>query len=383
MTNGRRILIFDSHPVQYKAPVYQELQRLRPGRFKVIYFTDCSVRGHIDPQFGAPVAWDVPLMEGYDNKVLNNERGTPLTARRSLHGKGVFRLLKKEAPDAVLLSQFHYEADWVTFFSCLWLGIPIWIRHETQDDAFARPRWKAWLRGIGYSLVYLKIDQAFYIGALNREHLLRHGMKPARLHFSPYCVASPFETMTLEQKRTRRAALRRELGVKEDETLVMFSGKLIGKKNPELLLEAFSPLESRFKLLYVGTGDLEGRLKKRAETFGSRVGFAGFVNQSSLPSYYLAADILVLPSKRMGETWGLVVNEALHAGCAVVVTDAVGCHREFGGWERVRVIKDGDAAGCAFALAELARHERSFDWCAGLMQSHNVKAAAAGIASMI
>ena len=48
----------------------------------------------------------------------------------------------------------------------------------------------------------------------------------------------------------------------------------------------------------------------------------GFVNQSELPSYYHAADILVLPSET--ETWGLVVNESMACGTLPVVSDRVG-----------------------------------------------------------
>ncbi len=59
------ILIFDSHPVQYKAPVYQCLQKMRPDAFRVIYASDCSVRGHQDREFGTRVSWDVPLLAGY------------------------------------------------------------------------------------------------------------------------------------------------------------------------------------------------------------------------------------------------------------------------------------------------------------------------------
>ncbi len=51
---------------------------------------------------------------------------------------------------------------------------------------------------------------------------------------------------------------------------------------------------------------------------------AGFVNQQELPSWYAAADTLVLPSDSR-ETWGLVVNEAMAAGLPVVVSDAAGC----------------------------------------------------------
>ena len=51
---------------------------------------------------------------------------------------------------------------------------------------------------------------------------------------------------------------------------------------------------------------------------------AGFQNQTQLSRFYHAADVFVLPS-RVGETWGLVVNEALHHGLPCVVSDRVGC----------------------------------------------------------
>jgi glycosyltransferase involved in cell wall biosynthesis len=53
------------------------------------------------------------------------------------------------------------------------------------------------------------------------------------------------------------------------------------------------------------------------------VHFLGFRNQSELPPLYELADILVVPST--SENWGLVVNEAMNAACAVVASDQVGC----------------------------------------------------------
>jgi len=53
-----------------------------------------------------------------------------------------------------------------------------------------------------------------------------------------------------------------------------------------------------------------------------RVLFAGFRNQRELPAFYDAADLFVLPSRQ--EPWGLVVNEAMNAGRAIVVSDKVG-----------------------------------------------------------
>ena len=376
------VLIFDSHPVQYKAPVYQELEKLRPGQFKVVYATDCSVRGHRDRDFGHTVAWDTPLLQGYNHIILNNERGTPLRSFRSLTGRGIFRLFQREKPTAVLISQFLYESDLVAYLSCVLLGIPIWIRHETQDEAFVRPVWKNTLRQIYYRTIYRKVSHAFYIGQLNREHLLRHGISPNQMSFAPYCVPAPVDSL---DKQQAREALRALLSVQAGETLLLFSGKLIEKKNPRLILQAMHLLDAselkHFKLVFVGSGALEEQLREMSKGFFDRVIFAGFINQSEMPCYYLASDILILPSRHAGETWGLVVNEALQMGCGVVMTDAVGCHREFGGLERARVIREGDAGECANAIHELSMFKRSFDWCADYMTRYSVESTAEAIAS--
>jgi len=375
--------IFDSHPVQYKAPIYQRLQQLKPDSFQVIYATDSSVRGHHDQDFGRVVAWNTPLLQGYPYRVLHNERGIPLQGFRSLTGRGIYSLLRRERPAAVLISQFLYEFDFVTYVTCLLLGIPVWIRHETQDEAFRRPAWKRILRSLFYRFAHAGISHAFAIGQLNREHLLRHGLPPRRISSAPYC--SPVEVLEdTPAKQQRRDALRKCLEISPNEIVVLFSGKWIEKKNPLLLLDAFSLLspdeQSRFKLIFLGSGELEKSLQAKAAPFPGRIHFAGFINQSEIAPFYLAADILVLPSRRAGETWGLVVNEALQAGCAVIVTDAVGCHREFGDWERVRVIGDNDSRACAQAMRELATFPRSFDWCAQSIKNYSVESAAIAIA---
>jgi glycosyltransferase involved in cell wall biosynthesis len=83
-------------------------------------------------------------------------------------------------------------------------------------------------------------------------------------------------------------------------------------------------------LLFVGDGHLEKSLKdllkQKDKSVQKRVYFMGFQNQSVMPSIYQSADIFVLPSKGPGETWGLTVNEAMAAGCAVLVSDRCGCY---------------------------------------------------------
>lgn len=381
------ILILESHPVQYRAPVYRELQRRAPNKFLVVYASDCSVRGHRDRGFGVQVKWDEPLLEGYPFIILNNERGIPLSSRRSLHGRGLYDVLNKYRPDAVYFTGFAYEFEWVGLCWCRILGIPVWIRMETQDQAYARSPMKGVVRRLVYCLLYAGLDRAFYIGELNKRHLLAHGWRRDQLIHMPYCVVDRWVSLNRETAERRGREWRERTGLPADAYVVGFFGKLIHKKNPALLLAACEhlppELKARTRVVLVGSGEEEAALKAQAEQMAVPVHFAGFVNQGNLADYYLGMDVMVLPSRRAGETWGLVVNEALLAGCGVAVSDAVGSHAEFGNWERVRVFPTEDASGCSRALVELAGYPRDFEWCRQAMADYSIERAAGVLAEAI
>jgi glycosyltransferase involved in cell wall biosynthesis len=75
----------------------------------------------------------------------------------------------------------------------------------------------------------------------------------------------------------------------------------------------------------------------------SSVRFCGFRNQSELPAFFNIATVFVLPS--LNEPWGLIVNEVMNAGKAVIVSDDVGCQPD--------LISDG-VEGCVFPAGNIA-----------------------------
>jgi glycosyltransferase involved in cell wall biosynthesis len=232
---------------------------------------------------------------------------------------------------------------------------------------------------------------AFAFGELNREHLLRHGFTDERIAMARFSVPNSYNSVSAEQKLQRRICLRDKLGIGPEKLVVAFFGKFTVKKNPELIfhaLESLSPeIRSRVHLLYVGAGDLVRSLQNLAqdafERFGTHTVFAGFVNQSALPDYYLASDIVVLPSRPMGEAWGLVINEGLQAGCSAIMTDAVGCHVEFGRLERCRVIPVEDSNAMAAAISDLSGFQRSFDWAGQKLEDYSTESAAFEMAKVL
>ena len=382
------MVIFESHPVQYHAPVYRKLQRLcqekGAGEVHVVYGTDISLKGHYDKGFGETFAWDEPLLQGYRSTTLNNENGVPLNGFKSLTGKGVFSLLRLERPDAILLTGLAYRFDWTAYFSAMFLRIPLWIRAETQDEAFQRRWFKGLLRSWFYRLAYASIKKALVIGRLNAQHYAAHGLKSNTHVRSPYCVVNRFEDLTKHDALAWRERVRMEAGFSDGTLVLLFCGKLQPKKHPEALLEALAAMppqeHARFGVMYVGSGELEGELRRRArELSGLNVFFAGFKNQTELAPYYLGSDILVLPSRQMGETWGLVVNEALSARRRVIVSRFAGCSADFVEAPGVTVF-DGSVKGLAEALQNIPRVPPA-EALNAFMQRYSVRAAAEGIAS--
>jgi glycosyltransferase involved in cell wall biosynthesis len=109
--------------------------------------------------------------------------------------------------------------------------------------------------------------------------------------------------------------------------VLVFAAKFIDKKHPLELLHSFARFVAgggRAHLLMVGSGELHPACQAFATEHKLPVTFTGFLNQSHIADAYLAADCLVLPSDA-GETWGLVVNEAMACGRPAIVSSLVGC----------------------------------------------------------
>src|SRR5205814_1609538 len=111
-----------------------------------------------------------------------------------------------------------------------------------------------------------------------------------------------------------------------DRFVLLFSGKLNPTKNTQVVLKALAQLPERDRVTFIVLGDGPDRAwieREGKKLLGDSFLLAGFKNQSELAPYFKAADVFVLPS--LYETWGLVVNEAMHFGLPVIVSDAVGC----------------------------------------------------------
>ncbi len=140
---------------------------------------------------------------------------------------------------------------------------------------------------------------------------------------------------------------------------LVFVGQLQPWKGVRELVSAFAGLERpSLHLSLVGNGPLEQELRDLARR-DPRILFVGHVPQEGLPDILRRARCLVLPSTTTAahrEAWGLVVNEAMHAGLPVVASDAVGAaaHGLVADGQTGLVVPEGDVGALRLALARIA-----------------------------
>ena len=354
-----RLAIVITHPIQYYVPIFRLLSQ--NCELKVFYTWGLGgIKAKHDPGFGKTIAWDLPMLEGYNYELLENIAVSP----GSHHGKGIVNpdiisKIERFSPNAILVYGYIYQSHFKVM-SHFKGKIPIWFRGDStlldKQSGLKEIAKKLYLKW-----VYNQVDKAFYVGTNNKSYFKRYGLKDKQLIFAPHAIDNQ---RFAEDRRLEATQLRETLDIREHDILILFAGKLEPKKNPALLLEAFMRLctkknETDFSttvemtaekemarkggihLLFVGNGILEEQLKKKAERYFDRLSmtntnvlndevvnpiqFMDFQNQTQMPVVYQACDIFCLPRQGPGETWGLAINEAMAAGKAIVASDKVGC----------------------------------------------------------
>ena len=100
-------------------------------------------------------------------------------------------------------------------------------------------------------------------------------------------------------------------------------GRLVAQKNVKVILRAFARLDQKHNLLViVGDGPEFPHLILLAKQLNLQVRFTGRLEGDALYAWYNAADVFVLASRQ--EPFGAVTNEALLAGCYVLVSQKAG-----------------------------------------------------------
>jgi glycosyltransferase involved in cell wall biosynthesis len=375
------LAIVETHPIQYHAPVWSTAAA-RGVPLHVIYGSSFSVQGHRDPDFRSIVQWNNSLLEGYPYQFLPGSVAGPATDYNSVSTNGLADALRQLSPDALLCCGYTHPLDRRVLIEGWRLRLPILLRTEANDSACERTWIQNFRRDLVLRNVYRTISAFLSIGHEATNHYQRLGVPKHKIFNSPYAVSTLPFAMGEPDRHRLRSLTRRELGIESDAKVVLFSGKLSFRKGVDLLLQAIAELPDKLRpvLLLLGDGELREQLEH--STLPVRRIMVGFHPQDRLSPYFHAADMLALPS-RHSETWGLVVNEALHHGLPAVVSDAVGSRHDLIHNGRTgEVCCRNDLASLTAALQRCLNYAgtiKTRSECRAAVANYSIEAAAIGL----
>ncbi|MEM9137135.1 MAG: glycosyltransferase family 4 protein [Cyanobacteria bacterium P01_F01_bin.42] len=344
-----KLAIITSHPVQYYAPWFRYLAQECQQELKVFYLWDFGVTTQQDKDFKTTLTWDIPLLDGYEHEFIENVSRNPGTSTFfGLNNPRLIQHLRDYNPDAVLMMLYNYAHLYPFIFR--WKRCPILFRGDSHR-LIPQTGWKATAKRQFIRQVFRQFAGVLYVGQANYRYFQDHGVPAQKLFFTPHSVDNQRFARSVDLAHIQAQDWKRELGIPPTNRVILFAGKFIDKKRPQDLIQAFQQARlDGVSLLLVGAGILEDRLKELAADTPSIV-FAPFQNQSLMPRTLAIADLLVLPSYGAGETWGLIVNEAMNLGKPVVVSDHVGCAEDLvANGKNGYIFPAGDVSALAQAL---------------------------------
>lgn len=308
-TRRPRLAILSTHVIQYQAPLFRRIAEEGSLELTVLYASREGADVYLDKDMATSLQWDVNLLDGYDYKFVSKPRLVAEIASRKY--------------DAVLfMLGWGPRVAHLALAACVLFRVPFMFY---GDSSFPRPETtlRERLRA-GVMRMLFGLASAFMVsGKLNADYYAHYGADRRRFFLLPW--AADNDRFTSACEGADRNAIRDRYGIARDRVVLLFSAKLVARKDPMALLRAFASLRHRDRASLVFMGD--GVLRPELEAFVREhavphVHFIGFVNQREIPLCYAMADVFVLPS--LFEPRGAVLNEAMACSLPVIVSDRCG-----------------------------------------------------------
>ena len=196
------------------------------------------------------------------------------------------------------------------------LRIPLVVSYHTNLPAYLRYYKLGFIEKLTWSLMRVRHRRAnlnLCTSAAMMEDLEGHGIDHLGLWERAVDADGFHPGMANPEMRSRLSA------GKPESPLLLYVGRLSAEKDVARLKELFSVVPD-MRLAIVGDGPLRSDLERQFK--GTPTVFTGYMKGDELASAYASADLFVLPSRT--ETLGLVLLEAMAAGCPVVACRAGG-----------------------------------------------------------
>jgi glycosyltransferase involved in cell wall biosynthesis len=211
---------------------------------------------------------------------------------------------------------------------CRRKGVPCFLSGDSNILGDRATGVRKWVKRQVLPRVIRQCTGVMAAGSRGEAYFAKYGAAPRDIFLFPY---EPDYGLIQDVSRHVIETLGRRFDLKPERRRILFAGRMINEKRPDLALDAFVRIAEQrpdWDLILMGDGVLRGRLEGSVpDRVTSRVTWTGFIaRQEEVSALYRLCDVLVLPSEY--EPWAVVVNEAAAAGLAIVCSNVVGAAAE-------------------------------------------------------
>ena len=258
----RRIAFVVSHPIQYLVPLYQKLAGRDDVEVKVFFTWHAGERAVDDPGFGRPIAWDIPLTDGYDFELVPNVAPEPGTHKfLGLRNPMLLDRVMSWQPDVVHINGWAGLSHLQLLHALKRRGVRTLFFGDSHllDGRDSGPRW--WIKSAVLRRVYSWPTACLFVGSANRAYFETFGVAPERLYPCPHSIDVGRFSDHATQLEEEAARWRSELGISRAQKILLFAGKFDSNKRPTELMRTVAKLRDReLVLVLVGAGELQAEI---------------------------------------------------------------------------------------------------------------------------
>lgn len=333
-----RILIVNNIPAPYFNPLFARLDQERDWSLRVCYTSSWNRDAGWVEQPVAETAYQTIILDRR-HPLLTRCLGSSIAA-----GASLLLEFRKEQPDYVISYGYTLVPQFIAIVWSAMTRTKFAVVGDSNIYSDLSSGWRRRIKRLWLGRVIRWASALIAIGTSNRRFWERYGAGTEQLFEARYAVDNGHFAHAVETQTAATQQLRARLGL-SGEPVFLFVGRLVSRKNVDLIVRAVKELPNeKLALLIVGDGEQREALEELAAS-DKRIVFLGTLQADELALCYAIAEVLVLPARN--EPWGLVVNEAMAGGLAIIAHEHCGAAVDL-------VASDNGVTLSSFEVKELA-----------------------------
>lgn len=324
MMRNKKVLWVNPSFLDYRIPLYKELNLMCNGNFYLIFSKQ-----------RVPVRCYEAINKALENNAIAISENRFILKKRTdfansgialTYPHGLYRAIKKLKPDVIITEGFFQFSPLAILYATLY-RIPIIIAYErTKHTERNCPMWRRMYRR------FINVFTNGYIanGQLTKEYLISQGVREKNVFTGGMCADSEGLANSIAKisEKEMQAFKKELLGDMPCGVSYIIVGRMIPLKGVFHLLEGYQKHLKKHpndRIVLVGDGPDLPMLK---EKYGNNpaILFVGGIDYSQIYKYYAACDVFVIAT--LEDNWSLVVPEAMACGLPVACSIYNGCHPE-------------------------------------------------------